>query len=653
MDWKQSFASAALEKGWQLYQENKISGISKNGDVYFGLVQDQEETDLIQAQIENGQIITIECSCPDSFKGELCSHEAAFLFKLEDYSDLNEIEDISFHEEEIPEPKKPQAPKTEKEITEASNIEKENHSAGQQNMSSNDLEPEKRQETLFQKKEERKSEPQEEAKKPEDKNFSENENPDGDTFIETPNRAPEKTASFKPLKNRFEKFIDKIPEEELRQFVYHYASSHERFKQKLTIEFSSEFPEEIMDTLLDELDEIIAKAKGKTGLINEYNRDFVDEYEECIKDAALSMIQNDYLQEAFSFLTYSLNNVLDEDIYEEVAQSIYASALKWIEAILEKADEHVTSLIFTWLENQLEQGKLLFDRDVENLWLSHFQFEPYITALENYVDKKINERISDQGKRRYFGYGLDRYLLYKYQILKKDPRKESESAQLLKEYSSNPEFYLKVGKEMFEKEEYEALKKWFEDYKVHEELSAYDKLTASHLLRKVYKLEGNEVSYLDELSFALKNLGESSLDAILEYKNLAGPEDWDSMYAYLQYSLSDFAKADLYANLNELELLIELMEANSDSKYFIEDYSDQVKKAYPQRTAKLYLQLAKHAVEEGKGRKDYAQAMHYLHTAKEIYPMHQEIQNLIQDWKTQYRRRSSLMHEIAQSGFDH
>lgn len=656
MDWKQSFETAALEKGWQLYQQNKISDISKNGDVYFGLVQDEEDTDLIQAQIENGQIITIECSCPDSAKGELCAHEAAFLFKLEDYSDLSEIEDISAEN--------PAKPADDKEIIEQE-IQEENAAQDSENFAEENIKTEDANNENININIENESHiPKENLLEDTtinmDNPIKEENNLDNELdesletdFADTGQSEPAETVpSIKKLKNRFEKFIDKIPEEELQEFVYQYALSHERFKQKLILEFSEEFPEEIMDALLQELDEIIVKAKGKTGVINEYNNDFAEEYKRFVKDTVLSMIKNNYLQEAFSFITYSLNNLQDEDIYDEVSDSIYNSALKWIEILLEKSDEYLTGEIFTWLENQLDKKEILFDRNLENLWLSHFQFKPYISSLENYVDKKIEDRLSESGKRRYFGYGLDRYLLYKYQILKKDPQKANEIAGFLEKYASYPEFYLKIAKDMFEKEEYEGLKKWLSDYKIREDLSEYDKLSASHLLRNVYKLEENKISYLDELSYALKNLGESSLDAIMEYKKLVPSNQWDSMYDHLQQSLNDYSKADLYAQLKDLDLLMNLMENNPDSKYLVEDYSDLVKNTYPQRTAKLYLELAKHTVEEGKGRKEYAQALHYLQTAKEIYPLNKDIQDLIAYWKNQYRRKSSLMHEIAASGLD-
>lgn len=87
MDWKDSFNPRTLSAGWRLYQQHGVDQILRDHHIYFAHVGDA----WIEAQIEDGQIVTISCTCPQAQAGMLCPHEAAFLFALEDYPDLSSI----------------------------------------------------------------------------------------------------------------------------------------------------------------------------------------------------------------------------------------------------------------------------------------------------------------------------------------------------------------------------------------------------------------------------------------------------------------------------------------------------------------------------------------------------------------------------------
>lgn len=87
MDWKDSFNRVTLLKGLQLYQDGQVGPVYKDGDIYVGNVG---RNHLVEAQIQNGSIEQIRCSCPQAADGQLCSDEAAFLFALE-RSDLSRI----------------------------------------------------------------------------------------------------------------------------------------------------------------------------------------------------------------------------------------------------------------------------------------------------------------------------------------------------------------------------------------------------------------------------------------------------------------------------------------------------------------------------------------------------------------------------------
>lgn len=80
MDWKDSFNRNVLMQGWRRFQNHEMGPIMKNNNTYFVSSPEGYQT---RAVIENGYVDSISCSCFRGRRGELCEHEAALLFALE------------------------------------------------------------------------------------------------------------------------------------------------------------------------------------------------------------------------------------------------------------------------------------------------------------------------------------------------------------------------------------------------------------------------------------------------------------------------------------------------------------------------------------------------------------------------------------------
>lgn len=86
MDWKENFDNSTLMEGMQIFQNHLLGKIRRDGDFYQSAVYDPwtRTNHLVQAQIKNGAIEALDCSCPAGKNGEFCRHEAAFLFGIEE-----------------------------------------------------------------------------------------------------------------------------------------------------------------------------------------------------------------------------------------------------------------------------------------------------------------------------------------------------------------------------------------------------------------------------------------------------------------------------------------------------------------------------------------------------------------------------------------
>lgn len=98
MDWKNSFDLFSLQRGKELYENRACSTIYAQGSLYEGFVKDPVRLNnyFIQAEIKDGFVKSISCSCSKARKGKLCEHEAAFLFKIEEKEFNGDVQEDPF-----------------------------------------------------------------------------------------------------------------------------------------------------------------------------------------------------------------------------------------------------------------------------------------------------------------------------------------------------------------------------------------------------------------------------------------------------------------------------------------------------------------------------------------------------------------------------
>lgn len=112
MDWKQSFDGSVLNQGWKIYQAGLVSHLMHDDDIYQAMVMDPWLHRMVQvkAQIDDGEVVFLECGCPYGSSEHLCAHEAAFLFALENCGSLDEIPSAGRSDREHPQQKQMSTP---------------------------------------------------------------------------------------------------------------------------------------------------------------------------------------------------------------------------------------------------------------------------------------------------------------------------------------------------------------------------------------------------------------------------------------------------------------------------------------------------------------------------------------------------------------
>lgn len=102
----------------------------------------------------------------------------------------------------------------------------------------------------------------------------------------------------------------------------------------------------------------------------------------------------------------------------------------------------------------------------------------------------------------------------------------------------------------------------------------------------------------------------------------------------------------LYAHENRWKELMTLVESNLRSEWLIEAYRDPLESHFPSRVANIYEKTVELIVAHASGRKQYKQAIIYLHRIKEL-GQSGRVEGIVSRLRSQYSRRTALLDELS------
>jgi len=77
------FTKKVREKGYWLYKNNKVFGVAKHGDFYYGFVEGEDRVHQVGIEVSLlGNVGEMKCDCPDLQKMKTCQHEFAMILYL-------------------------------------------------------------------------------------------------------------------------------------------------------------------------------------------------------------------------------------------------------------------------------------------------------------------------------------------------------------------------------------------------------------------------------------------------------------------------------------------------------------------------------------------------------------------------------------------
>ena len=681
MDWKNSFDRRTLQEGWRMEQAGRVGPLYRDGEIYSAVVDGRY---LVQAQIEGGEILSIECSCPAGQAGNLCAHEAAFLFKAEGTGSLDSLPsrsrpvfDSLDHDFQKEHPQRPVDPQLEKpkapcesenegeddfsgllrRLMEATHAPKDDRPAPKRE---DDFNPSPKPNSAPSPIIEAKPEPVErqeenvEDAKPEKERTSEkpetvNETPVDDEE-EGPKNKPEVHAkpvfppSPKPLP---EQLIETMDPQKLKAFVLDYARRKPEFEDALFM------------TLLPE-DEQVAERLEKKALFKA---------DQLLKEAAAHPERPADCKDLFAWIDEQIDQMVGmneeypairllESVVEHTASHPHPFSLeatrkldrfclnRLLDLVRSMQDESLVEEVFSWAEEHQEQKDLsLIDKDLLSLLLDEIFSRPSLLSVQlEIMDRDLQKTESESGTI----WEKEDAWKKAAGLLERADLPLSTRQKFENRYGMNPQLLIeRAGLQLKKGEAQRALHSL--------ELADRLRCTPSQMVAKArMKAEAfgklgqdqDEKEQLKTLAFLYLDHRQHELERLIE---LSDSNELEDLYTGIDQKVDPELRARLYRDRKESDRLFTLMEKEGTLDLML-SVQAFLNTADPKRTARLWLTLAKRQMDHPAGNTDYRLIAYALSQAASQPETKPEAKTVAEQLRKAHPRSRALLMVLDQAG---
>ena len=448
-------------------------------------------------------------------------------------------------------------------------------------------------------------------------------------------------------KENLQDIVDSIPEAELRDYVYNLAKDNKSIENYIRINHGSSIDAEYMKNLKKDLRAIIRRYSNDGFIAWEDAFDYISDVEAFMKTNIESMIDKNFLVEAFELTNYVLDKITNQPMDDSDGGIVaVAGDCKdyWLE-IMEKADDKSKDKMFRWFNNKLLKHQL--DDFIEDVV---YEFIMKNFAEEKYLEKKL-ALLDEFIKEDKFSYNYSKYIGEKLKIMQK-LNYLAEQINLYKErYWKLPE----IRKVVFD--EYIAQEDWQKAIEILEESKKLDEDNYRFMARyrknliELYKKVGNKKAYRKELTEFIFDSCGSDLSLIYELREDCTPEEWLS---YREKILAGEMLRETKLELLEKEGMYEELWQEIFERaelYEIDRYEKVLKKIFPERMLDLYVDYIRKNQMKVSNREQYSDLIKYLKKITLYSGGEKKAKEIAANWRDVFKRRRAMMDELNKAGF--
>ncbi|MEY8380862.1 hypothetical protein [Ileibacterium valens] len=449
--------------------------------------------------------------------------------------------------------------------------------------------------------------------------------------------------------------IEKMPEEELREFVFSMARNDISFRQQLEMKMLKQIPEDLMETYFAQIDFLIASYQNSFGAISAHKAaEFADHFSGNLL-VKLNLLQSAKLiEQMMEFYSYAIDAILSlpvmlEENQEEELWKSFSVGFDQIESEVEKDQKRELFLrLEEWIKRA--QKETIISEELESLLIHNFCEEEFASRKLEYLKRRLEEETKNLNLINLSDPEITRLLNWSFTLFRNYPQLLEYKAQFLEPYENLPEVFMQRIEDACEHHEYSLAKTQIEQ-KLNQEQEISDTFKGE-LLRKLAMISraisdpDTEVKVLKQLVLHSKDTESNDL---LRLKELINEQEWMEIKEFAKDNVSPFELAKVHQTEGDLNSLMDLLEEHP-IEYLAEMYEDELSADYSSRLAALWSSMAysqAHSQESAR----YDHVIYCLKKVESIDQTGKAAQKNANELKKMYPRRRSLIRKLESAGF--
>lgn len=446
-----------------------------------------------------------------------------------------------------------------------------------------------------------------------------------------------------------EELVNMLSEQQMRDLLIRFAKNNSFITETLQLTVTKSVPRSQQDQWELDLQELTDSASDRSGFI-----DYDEAYDYCcslvdyMDDRLPDLLDAGQITEAFhlSWLVFQTGMEQEMDDSDGGTGVIAAYCNAAWSNILEQSDLENQKLILNWFISHFsdfELGEMFLNEYIYDApWQQEIASEVLI-----FMDKQIQKCMESSTEH----YRLNGLVAKRVQLMERIGESETEKEAYMLKYHHLPEIReIQISQAMREKDWNTALALLEESKEMDKDYLGLVNRYCTQII-EIYEKTNNKAALKKELLYYLHNHRQDNLVYVLKLKALLTTDEWIAERNLLLESKTMCYQ--VYPLLEHEKMYAQIMQRieNDNDLYALERFENVLKKDYALRCKNVLITHLGTAMDNASNRKAYWSVIQTLKKLRKYPDGKTDAQNIADNWKAKYPRRTSMLDELRKAGF--
>ncbi len=456
-------------------------------------------------------------------------------------------------------------------------------------------------------------------------------------------------SSKKETEPAFEQIVELLSTEQMRQLLVLFAQENSFVWEKILLAATNQLPHSQKQQWQLDLQAMTDEAGDRHGYIDyEEAYDYCCSLAEYLYDRVPDLLNNGLVMDAFELVCLVFQTGMEQDLDDsDGGLTVLANSCMgdW-NKILEIASAEKQKEMYHWFCTEYQKGDLTQMFLDEYIFIAPWSIE-IVPELLRFLDQQIQVCVDS----KQHNYRLNDLVSYRIHWMERAGASHTEREAYLQRHHQ-----LSAVREI-EIAQAKRNSDWITAIALLEESKILDSdkigLVAkySELLIEIYEILRDYTAMRKELEYYLFMFRQDDLKHVEKMKSILSPVEWKNMRSKLldsktmQYQIYPLLYQEAF-----YEEMMERIEADTDL-YNLQQYENLLKMKFPLRCAAVYQTYLHQAMDQASNRKAYWSVIQVLKKLKKYPEGNAKAQEVAEQWKLTYPRRTSMLDELRKAGF--